>query len=81
MLQFSDIKLELLTDPEILLYIERGITGSVSPCCNRYAKGNNPYMGLYYNPLEENAYLFYFDTIDNQYGAAMSEFLPNRNFK
>ena len=33
-----------------------------------------------FNPLNQESYIFYFD-INNQYGAAMSEFLPYQNFK
>ena len=56
------------------------IRGGVSQCSNRYATTNYLYMRQPYNPLEEDPYLFCLD-INNQYGAAMTEFLPYCNTK
>ena len=47
MLKITGINLELITDIDIYLMVEKGLRGSVSYIANRYSKPNNKYLGDY----------------------------------
>lgn len=70
MLKYTKVQLQLLTDLNMHIFFERG----VSQCCNRYARTNNRYMRDY-DPNKETKYLMY-DDVNNLYGWAMMEYLP-----
>ena len=78
-LRHTDIKLELLTDIDQLLFIERGIRGGISTICNRYSLANNKYLPNY-DKTKPSKYIMYLDA-NNLYGYAMSESLPVGGFK
>ena len=79
-LKITDIELELLNDPNMLLMFEKGIRGGISIISNRYGEANNKYMRKGYNKNKPSKYLMYLDA-NNLYGCAMSEKLPTHGFK
>ena len=62
-------RLELLTDIDQHLFIEKGMRGGISMVSKRYAKANNPLVADY-NPNQENNYIMYYDA-NNLYGWPM----------
>lgn len=80
MLKYTKVKLELLTNIDMVLFVERGIRGGISQCSKRYAEANNKYMGDAYNPLKKSSYIMYVDC-NNLYGYAMMQHLPRNGFQ
>ena len=79
-LRKTRVRLELLSDPDMLLMFERGIRGGITQVVHRYASANNKYMGDLYDPNKESKYLQYL-AANNLYGWAMSQLLPTSKFK
>ena len=79
-LKMTSVKLELLSDEDMLLMIEEGIRGGISIISNRYGEANNKYMRKGFNKNKPSKYLMYLDA-NNLYGCAMSEKLPTHGFK
>ena len=78
-LKITKVRLELLTDYEMLMMVEKGIRGGVSMISTRYGKANNPYMKDY-DPDQPTKYISYLDA-NNLYGWAMSKPLPTDMFE
>ena len=79
MLKMTKIKLELITDVDMYLFIEKGLRGGISYIANRYGKANNKYMKDY-NENEPSKYIMYLDA-NNLYGWAMCQYLPTGGFR
>ena len=56
-LKKTGVKLELLTDPDMLLMFEKGIRGGITQAVHRYAKANNKYIGDKFNLEEGSSFL------------------------
>ena len=78
-LKKTEVKLELITDYDMILMIEKGIRGGICQATHRYAKANNKYMKNYDKNIE-SSYIEYLDA-NNLYGWAMSQKLPVNGFK
>jgi hypothetical protein len=78
-LKYTKVELDLLSDPDMYNFFEKGIRGGVSMISTRHAKANNP-MCDDYNPDEKNSWIMYWDA-NNLYGWAMNESLPMSDFK
>lgn len=55
-LKLSNIELDLLTDPDMYLFVGEGLRDGVSMISNRMSEANNPYIPNY-NPEEESVYI------------------------
>ena len=64
---------------DMYLFIESSIRGELSQISKRYAKANNKYMSDYDKSLMDS-YILYLDA-NNLYGYAMTQYLPQSNFK
>ena len=74
-----EVKLELLTEIDMLLMVEKRIIRRICNANHRYAKANNKYMKDY-DKNKESSCLKYWD-VNNIYGWAMSQNLPVNNFE
>ena len=72
-------KLDLLTNIDMLLMVEKGIRGGICCFIYRCAKSNNKYMKEH-DKNKESSNLQYWN-VNNLYGWAMSQKLPVNNFE
>ncbi|KAF0713104.1 Uncharacterized protein FWK35_00032501 [Aphis craccivora] len=79
MLKYTIVKLELLTEYDMLLMIEKEIRGGLTQASMRYAKANNEKTPDY-DPTKPKSWLIYQDC-NNLYGWAISQYIPYGGFK
>ncbi|XP_033761654.1 uncharacterized protein LOC117343421 [Pecten maximus] len=77
-LKMTEVKLELLTDIDTHLFIEKGLRGGISMITHRHAEANNSHVPEY-DPSKDTKYIVYLDA-NNLYGWAMSQPLPTHDF-
>ena len=75
----TGVKLELLTDHDMLLMVENVIRGGICHAIHRYAKANNK-CTKNYDENEESSFLEYLDA-NSVYGRTISQSLPVDGFK
>ena len=78
-LKKTNVKLDLLTNYDMLLMVEEGIRGGICHSIHRYAKANNKYIKDY-DKNKESSYIQYLDA-NNLYCSASSQKLPVNDFK
>ncbi|XP_050540354.1 uncharacterized protein LOC126904963 [Daktulosphaira vitifoliae] len=70
MLKYTDVNIELITDPDMLLMFELDIHGGLTQVNQRYARANHPGISDY-NPNIPHKYLQYLDAT-NLYGTVIN---------
>ena len=73
------VELELITDPDICIFSEKGMRGGVFYISNRYSKANNKYLKSS-DPKQDLKHIIYLDS-NNLCGYAMPKFLPTTRLK
>ena len=67
-LKYTQVKLSILKDIDMLMKIERGISVGICQCVTRYAEANDLH------------FIYYIDA-NNLYWSVMRQYLPYGNFK
>ena len=75
----TEVKLELLTDIDMVLIVEKGTAGGIYHEIQQYANANNKYMKKY-DKNKELPYLKYWD-VNNLYSWIMLQKLPVNNLE
>ena len=80
MMKHTGVVLELPRSLEMVNFIKKGIRGGLSQISCRYAKANQPEMGIDYDANKTRVEIPYLD-ICNLYGFSMSQSLPVDGFR
>ena len=79
MLKITKTKIELLTDINMVLMIEKGIHGGLTRVIKKHAIANNKYLPCY-DSTKKSVYLQYLDA-NNLYGSTMCKKLLLNGYK
>ena len=79
MLKMTGIELELISDIDMHLFIEKGMRGGIFYIAERFSKTNNIYIKSY-DVNKPSKFIMYLDA-NNLNGWAMSQYLPFSIFK
>lgn len=79
MLKFTKVKLDLLTDVDMLHFFKKGVRGGFSAAIRREARANNTFCPNY-DSKKPTSYIMYLDMC-NMYGASMKMSLPKGDFQ
>ena len=74
-LKISNVELELISDVDMLLMIEKSIRGRITQAVCRYFQSNNKYRHKKYDKTKKSTYLQYYDA-NSLYAWAMTQKLP-----
>ena len=77
MLKMTKIKLELISDPDMYLFLMDNIRGGISVCNKKHVIADNEYID---KNTRNNKYLLYLDA-NNLYVYSMIQPLPHKNYK
>ena len=80
-LKMTGVRLELLTDIDMINFFERRTRGGVSQISNRYKRANNPMFGEgYYDASKKTSWIQYLD-MNAMYSYSMTSPLPIGSFR
>ena len=79
MLKMTKIELDLISDIDMHLFIEKAMRVDISYIIKRHSKANNKYIECY-DSVKESKYITYLDA-NNLYGWARSQNLSYTGFK
>ena len=78
-LKYTKVELDLISDPDMYLFMESSIRGGVCMISHRFAKANHELLANF-KVDEKLQHLIYLDC-NNLYGGSLSQYLPTGNFR
>ena len=80
-LKYTGVSLEIPTDVDMHIFVDRGLRGGINMVANHLAKANNPLLPPEFYDKDTKPSFIKFVDANNLYGWAMSQFLPTGEFK
>jgi len=80
MMKTTKIKLELLSDVDMLRIVQQGVRGGITAVPKKFAEANNKYRGDKYDANKPSKYILYLD-VNALYSWAMTNLLPTSGFE